>query len=41
MFPVQENVKVVYKVRRERNEINKGTMGAITVVGIGSVFGAS
>jgi len=35
-----ENVKVVYTVDRERKEISKGIMGAVTGAGIGGVLGS-
>jgi predicted lipid-binding transport protein (Tim44 family) len=35
-----ENVKVTYTVERERKEVSKGVMGAITGAGIGGVLGS-
>jgi outer membrane lipoprotein SlyB len=35
-----ENVKVVYTVDRERKEISKGVMGAVTGAGIGGILGS-
>jgi len=34
-----ENVKVSYTVDRERKEISKGVMGAITGAGLGGILG--
>lgn len=35
-----ENVKVVYTVDRERKEISKGVMGAVTGAGLGGILGS-
>lgn len=36
----EENVKVVYDVQRERKEVKKGLMGALTGAGVGGLLGS-